>query len=239
MHPPHFAVILPEIPLKLNMKSSSEIIALLKKEILLEWKQKYALYGLLMYSLTMVFVISIGLQNTLPPQAWNVIFWVILLFVSVNAIAKSFMSETEGQVLYMYNLASAKSIILAKLIYNCLLMSGISILTMFFFIFFAFNGEFGDILQYVVVVIVGSWTFAANMSMVSAIAAKAKQRTTLLAVLSFPLVIPQMLVCLSASGKALQGQPWLDSVGEVAFLVSFIVIIAAVSVILFPFLWRD
>ena len=66
------------------------MIALLKKELLLEWKQKYAIYGLLLYSLSMVFVISIGLQNTLPPQAWNVVYWVILLFVSVNAIAKSF-----------------------------------------------------------------------------------------------------------------------------------------------------
>lgn len=221
------------------MGSSNEIIALLKKELLLEWKQKYAMYGLLMYSLTMVFVISIGLQNTLPPQAWNVVFWVILLFVSVNAIAKSFMSETEGQLLYLYNLASARSIILSKLIYNCILMSGIAALTLLFFVFFSFKGEFGDLLQYMVVVLVGSWTFAANMSMVSAIAAKAKQRTTLLAVLSFPLVIPQMLVCISASGKALQGLPWSDGFGEIAFLVSFIVIIAAVSVILFPFLWRD
>ena len=129
MHPTLFAVILSAKPQNVNMKVSSEIIALLKKELLLEWKQKYALYGLLMYSLTMVFVISIGLQNTLPPQAWNVVFWVILLFVSVNAIAKSFMSETEGQLLYLYNLASAQSIILAKLIYNCLLMSGIAIVT--------------------------------------------------------------------------------------------------------------
>ncbi len=221
------------------MKASSEIVALLKKELLLEWKQKYALYGLLMYSLSMVFVISIGLQNTLPPQAWNVVYWLILLFVSVNSIAKSFMSESEGQLLYIYNLASAQSIILAKLIYNCLLMSLIAVITLLFFVFFAFNGNFGDLSQYLVVVIAGSWTFAANMSMVSAIAAKAKQRTTLLAVLSFPLVIPQMLVCISASGKAIAGDPWANSFGEIAFCISFIVIIASVSVILFPFLWRD
>jgi len=221
------------------MRMSSEIIPLLKKELLLEWKQKFALYGLLMYALSMVFVISIGLQSSLPPQAWNVVFWVILLFVSVNAIAKSFMSETQGQLLYLYNLASAQSIILSKLIYNCLLMSVISLLTLAFFVFFAFKGEFVDLGQYLFIVVIGSWTFAANMSMVSAIAAKARQRTTLLAVLSFPLVIPQMLVCISASGKALMGQPWSASWGEIIFCLSFIVIIALVSVILFPFLWRD
>lgn len=221
------------------MKFTSEVSALLKKELLLEWKQKYALYGLLMYSLSMVFVISIGLQHSLPPQAWNVVFWIILLFVSVNAVAKSFMSESSGQLLYLYNLASARSIIIAKLIYNALLMSLISVLTLLFFVFFAFKGEFGDLGQYLSIVVIGSWTFAANMSLVSAIAAKAQQRTTLLAVLSFPLIIPQLLVCISASGKALLGQPWSESIGEILFCVSFIVIIAAVSVILFPFLWRE
>ena len=221
------------------MGFTTEVGALLRKELLLEWKQKYALYGLLLYALSMVFVVSIGLQSSLPPQAWNVVFWVILLFVSVNAIAKSFMSETPGQLLYLYNLASPRAIIVSKLIYNSLLMTLISVLTLLFFVFFAFNGNFGDLLQYIAIVALGGWTFAANMSLVSAIAAKAQQRTTLLAVLSFPLIIPQFLICISASGKALLGQAWIDSLSEVIFCGSFIVIIALVSVILFPFLWRE
>ena len=221
------------------MNFTTEVAALLRKEFLLEWKQKYALYGLLLYALSMVFIVSIGLQHSLPPQAWNVVFWVILLFVSVNAIAKSFMSESRGQVLYLYNLASPRSIIVAKLIYNSLLMTLISLLTLAFFVFFAFSGSFGDLGQYLTVVLIGGWSFAANMSLVSAIASKAQQRTTLLAVLSFPLVIPQLLICLSASGKALQGQPWSESGVEIAFCLTFIVIIALVSVILFPFLWRE
>lgn len=221
------------------MKLGAEVAALLKKELLLEWKQKYALYGLMLYSLSMVFVISIGLQHSLPAQAWNVVFWVILLFVSVNAVAKSFMSESNGQLLYLYTLASARAVILAKLVYNGLLMTLISVLTLFGFVFFAFKGEFGDFGQYLTVVILGSWTFAANMSLISAIASKAQQRATLLAVLSFPLIIPQLLICVSASGKALLGQPWGDSMGEMLFCISFVVIIATVSVILFPFLWRE
>jgi len=221
------------------MSLSREVSALLRKELLLEWKQKYALYGLLMYSLSMVFVISIGLQSSLPGQAWNVVFWIILVFVSVNAIAKSFLSESSGQFLYLYNLASARSIIVAKLLYNIMLMTAISVVTLLFFVFFSFSGTFGDLGQYITVVLLGSWTFAANMSLVSAIASKARQRTTLIAVLSFPLVIPQFLVCISASGKALLGEPWSASLSELIFCGSFIVIIGLVSVILFPFLWRE
>lgn len=221
------------------MSFLKEVSALFVKEIQLEWKQKYALNGLLMYSLSMVFVISLVLQKTLPPQAWNAIFWILLLFVAVNAVAKSFMGETSGQLLYLYNLASARSIIAAKLLYNCLLLAGIGLLTLLFSMLFSGNSEIGDPLQYLTFIVAGSFGFAANLTLVSAIAAKAQNKSTLLAVLSFPLVIPQLLICISGSGKALQGLPWEDSASQLIFSASLFGIIAVVSFILFPFLWRE
>lgn len=216
-----------------------ETVALFKKELLLEWKQKYALNGMLLYSLSMVFVVSVGLQRNLPPQAWNVVFWIILLFVSVNAVAKSFMGERSGQFLYLYNLAGARAIIVAKMLYNCLLISGIAIVTLIFFLLLSGAGKIVDPLQYGLMVLIGSLAFAANLTLVSAIASKAQNQATLLAVLSFPILVPEMLVGITASGKAIQGLPLSASMGEVIFSATFVVIIAAVSVILFPFLWKD
>ena len=216
-----------------------EVGGLIRKELLLEWKQKYAIYGLGLYAISMVLVVTLGLQRSLPMQAWNVIFWIILLFVSVNAVAKSFMGETSGQLLYMYNLAGPKAIIISKLIYNCALMLVISLVTLMFYIWFSATGEIVAPFRYGVAVVIGGWTFAANMTFVSAIAAKAQNKSTLLAVLSFPLVIPQMLVSISVSGKAILGQSWGEMSGELIFSGSFIVIIAMVSVILFPYIWRE
>lgn len=216
-----------------------EVGALIRKELLLEWKQKYAIYGLLLYAVSMVMVVSLGLQRSLPMQAWNVVFWVILLFVSVNAVAKSFMGESPGQMLYLYNLAGPRAIIVAKLLYNCLLMAGISLVTLLFYVLLSAGDGLVAPLQYGVAVLIGSWTFAANLTLVSAIASRAQNKSTLLAVLSFPLVVPQMLVSISVSGKAILGQPWSDMWGELGFSASFIVIIAAVSVILFPYIWRE
>ncbi|MBK9452574.1 MAG: heme exporter protein CcmB [Bacteroidetes bacterium] len=221
------------------MSFARETIALIKKEMLLEWKQKYALNGMLLYSLSMVFVVSIGLQRNLPAQAWNVVFWIILLFVSVNAVAKSFMGERTGQLLYLYNLAGARAIIVAKIIYNCLLLTGIALVTLVFFLLLSGTGKIADPLQYGLIVVIGSLAFAANLTLVSAIASKAQNQATLLAVLSFPILVPEMLVGITASGKAIQGLPIGASMSEIIFSVTFVVIIAAISVILFPFLWRD
>lgn len=216
-----------------------EVRALLVKEVQLEWKQKYALNGLLMYALSMVFVVALVTQGKLPPQAWNAVFWIMLLFVAVNAVAKSFMGETTGQLLYLYNLASARSIIGAKLLYNCLLLTFISMITVVFSLLFSGNSEIGNPLLYIVYIIAGSFGFAGNLTLVSAIASRAQNKSTLLAVLSFPLVVPQLLVCIVGSGKAIQGMSWADSFEYLVFSAGLFGIIAVVSFILFPFLWRE
>jgi ABC-type transport system involved in cytochrome c biogenesis permease component len=75
----------------------NEIKTLIWKEVTLEWRQKYALSGMLLYVVSTVFVcyLSFNLRrNQLTPIVWNTLFWIILLFTAVNAIAKSFSQET-------------------------------------------------------------------------------------------------------------------------------------------------
>src|SRR5579862_6118483 len=80
---------------------------LLKKEILLEWRSKYAFNGVLLYVVSTVFVcymafhVNSGMEGVSGyPIVWNVLFWIIILFASVNAIAKSFLQESRGRMLY-------------------------------------------------------------------------------------------------------------------------------------------
>ena len=103
------------------MNLYTQIKFLLKKEILLEWRSKYALNGILLYVISTVFVCYLSFKTT-PPLVWNALFWIILLFAAVNAIAKSFMQESKGRLLYYYQIACPQAIILAKIIYNILLM---------------------------------------------------------------------------------------------------------------------
>src|SRR3954462_14662618 len=99
-----------------------EIKYLIQKELLSEWKQKYAFNGLLVYVVSTVFICYLAFKQIIDPPAWNALFWIIMLFASVNAIAKSFMQESRGRQLYMYIIADARSIILSRIIYNLLLM---------------------------------------------------------------------------------------------------------------------
>ncbi|MEL7531400.1 MAG: hypothetical protein AAFN10_08845, partial [Bacteroidota bacterium] len=69
-----------------------ELRVLLRKELMLEWKQKYAFNGLLLYVLSMSIVIALVFRDELNPSNWNLLLWLMLLFAAINAVAKSFLS---------------------------------------------------------------------------------------------------------------------------------------------------
>ena len=73
----------------------------------------------------------------------------------------------------------------------------------------------------------------------AAIAARAQQSAALMAILGFPLVIPQLLLLSKISNIAFAdvvqgGLGWM-----IAVLVALDVMIVVLSLILFPFLWKD
>src|ERR1700759_5214537 len=218
---------------------------LFKKEILLEWRSKYAFNGVLLYVVSTVFICYISFNLTPGFSGsqgyhivWNVLFWIIILFASVNAIAKSFIQESKARLLYYYSIASPQAIILSKTIYNILLMSLLSILALLVYMIF-FTNTIGDPLFYFLSVLLGSISFSTVFTMISAIASKAGNNGTLMAILSFPVVIPVILVLIHLSKSAMDGIDRSLNYGNIGVLFAINVIVIATSLLLFPYLWRD
>jgi len=218
---------------------------LFKKEILLEWRSKYAFNGVLLYVVSTVFICYISFSLTPGfagtrsyPIVWNVLFWIIMLFASVNAIAKSFMQESKSRLLYYYSIASPQAIILSKTIYNICLMSLLSALTLPIYMLF-FSNTLGDPLFYFLSVMLGSISFSTIFTMISAIASKAGNNGTLMAILSFPVIIPVILVLIRLSKNAMDGLGRSVNYGNIGVLCAINVIVIATSLLLFPYLWRD
>ena len=172
------------------------------------------------------------------PIVWNVLFWIIMLFASVNAIAKSFIQESKSRLLYYYTIASPQAIILSKTIYNILLMSLLSVLALLVYMVF-FKNTIGDPLFYFLSVLLGSISFSTVFTMISAIASKAGNNGTLMAILSFPIIIPVILQLIHLSKNAMDGLDRSLSYGNMGVLGAIDVIVIATSLLLFPYLWRD
>lgn len=214
----------------------SQIKFLIRKEMVLEWRSKYAINGILLYVVSTIFVCYLSFRKT-DPVTWNALFWIIMLFASVNAISKSFVQENRGRQLYYYTLASAQAIILSKIIYNVLIMLLLSVVAIGFYSL-VFNNPVGDPLLYFLAVILGSISFASVFTMISGIASKASNGA-LMAVLSFPVIIPLLVVLIKLSKNAMDGLDRSVSVNEIAVLGAINFIVITVSLLLFPYLWRD
>lgn len=214
------------------------IYALLKKDLLLELRQQHSFFGILLYVASTIFVIKLTINNP-ESDVWNGLFWVIQVFVCVNAVAKSFLQESRGRMLYFYTIAGAREFIIAKLIYNIILMLLMSLISLGLF-FVLLKNPLVDTPRFIAIVCVGGISLSLVFTLLAAIAAKAQQNAALMAILGFPLIIPQLLL-LTRLSKSAFGEIFRDgALLQLSLLiVGLDIMVVALSIILFPFLWKD
>ncbi|TGE08795.1 heme exporter protein CcmB [Hymenobacter fodinae] len=213
----------------------------MQKDFRLEWRQRAALNGMLLYVGSTVFVcyLSFSLRGgQLPAPAWNALFWIVLLFSAVNAVAKGFLQESRGRMLYYYTVVRPQAVILAKISYNALLLLGLALVA-FSLYALVLGNPVQNVGLFVGNVLLGAVGFASTLTLVSGIAAKATNSSTLMAVLGFPLMVPMLLLLIKVSKNALDGLEFEASQSSLLTLVALNMIVGAVSYLLFPFLWRS
>lgn len=232
---PHFGIVNLQIIDRI-MNVFTEIAFLLKKEATLELRQKYALSGILLYVTSTVFVIYLSFIKV-EPIVWNTLFWIISLFASINAIVKSFFQENSARQLFYYQLVNPIAVIISKIIYNICLLLVINILT-FVMMGIMVGNPINNLSQYFLAILLGSLGFSITFTFISAIAAKANNSATMMAILSFPVVLPILvtLIRLSKSAIRMTDTSWAK---DVMTLGAIDLILIALCLLLFPFLWRD
>jgi heme exporter protein B len=218
------------------VKSFNHIFTLFKKDLLLEVRQQYSFYGILLYIGSTIFVLYMAIQNP-EGKTWNGLFWVIQLFISINAVAKSFLQESRARMLYFYSIAGPRDFILAKLLFNSLLMLVMSILSLFLFRLFLGN-PIEKSATFIGLVLLGGWGLSLVFTFLAAIAAKAQQNAAIMAILGFPIIIPQIILLMKVSNTAFDAAAVVP-VTTVLLLVALDLMVILLSVILFPFLWKD
>ncbi|WP_140937778.1 heme exporter protein CcmB [Sphingobacterium lumbrici] len=219
------------------MSFFQQVKTLISKDVLLEWRSKHAINSILLYIVSTVFVCYQAFKSV-DTLVWNALFWIILLFASINAISRSFVQESQYRQLYYYSIASAKAIILSKIIYNILLMTFLSVIAYLVYSVI-FKNPVGDPSLYFIAILLGSISFATVFTMVSGISSKTGNNSTIMAILSFPVIIPLLIVLIKLSQNALQGLERSISYGEIGVLLAINVITITISLLLFPYLWRD
>lgn len=212
-------------------------LTLLRKEFVLEFRQRYAISGIVLYVFSMIFVVYVASIRVLPP-VWNILFWLIVLFASINAVVKSFVQESGARQLYYYQIADPSMLLLAKIVYNTLLLFVLSGLAYGAYSVVAGNPVKDGGLFWLVLVL-GSLGFSIAFTFIASIAARANNSATLMAILSFPVVLPILLTLIRLSQIALRLLQDTSYQKDIINLLAIDAILVALTFVLFPFVWKD
>jgi len=214
------------------------IAILIKKDLLLELRHQHTFFGILLYVASSIFVLFLAIGHP-ASDVYNGVFWMMQLFISINAVAKSFLQESKGRMIYFYLVSSPVQFVIAKMIYNAVVVIIMVVLSLILFLILL-GSPMLDLWRFAVISFYGAFSISLVFTLMSAIAAKAQQNAAIMAILGFPLIIPQLMLLIRISKSAFGLGFESGALTQMVLLLSGLnILVILLAVILFPFLWKD
>ena len=148
------------------------------------------------------------------------------------------MMEKSGTGIYLYSVADPTKIIISKIIYGFFLCVGVCC-TGFLFFTTLLNNPIQDAPLFLLTLVLASFGFSASLSILSAIASKTNNGSVVMAILSFPVIMGTLLMSIKITKNCIDGLDRSASVDELITLGAINLLVAAVSYLLFPYIWRS
>jgi len=219
------------------MSNLKLIGAYLKRDYLLEKRNKSVLGSALVYLISVVFI-CLHAFETIGPDVWTALFWIVLLFTVLNTVGRSFERESGRAYLYHYHLASPIQIITAKLIINALFSVLLALVA--FVVFSIFLGsDISNHTYFFLTLVLGAIGIGFTFTLTAAITARVQGNLVLMAILSLPIILPLLIILVKMTGRTFGGYGTASGLPLLGGLVLLNSIIVILSVVLFPYLWRD
>lgn len=175
----------------------------------MELRRKSGINSILLFVVATTFISFLALENIDHAPTWNALFWIITLFSFINAANNTFRNDSESTQLYLNQLAHPQSILLAKILYNALLMVTSGILNYLCYSFFVGNLIENHAL-FILLVVIGGFGFACVLSLTNAISSKASFNNTLMPILSIPVLIPFFIILVAQTNHLVGSKEYKD-----------------------------
>ncbi len=220
------------------MGLTKEIAVLLRKDFDLEMKKRQVALGLLVYMASTIFLVQ-TLEEGLSPRIWNLVFWLLMIFVTMTIVNKSFLGESRSRQIFYYSHFSARAMIISKQIYSLGMAILFGIAAYVLFSFFS-PLDIASKSRYFVILLLGTMSISLTTTFLSAMSAQVTDSSgALTAVLGMPLLIPLFLLIQNSSIGFVSDVVGVDFWTSVVLLLVFDGIIFLLSLLLFPLVWTE
>jgi heme exporter protein B len=214
----------------------SRVLAIIKKEFDVDYRQKHAIAGIILFAIICVFIIYKSFNNFTGLE-WTLLLWIITIFAGINAIVKSFLQEDKGTYLYYYTLFDPIELLIAKLIYNTFLLAFIFCIIYALMVLFAGNPVKDYVLFWSssILAIIG---ISIVFTLISAMSNVGGNNSTLMSILALPCILPILLTVIQLSAISLRLIQKSSTSTDLLILAGIDGLLLGISLFLFPQVWK-
>ena len=225
------------------MKSFEQILAILRKDLLLELRSKEIIISMMVFALIVVvifnFVFDPG-SNQIRTTAPGIL-WVALTFASNLGLSRSFAREQEQGMMQglMICPIDHSLIYVAKVLGNIIFITIVQLITLPIMIVL-FDLSVGQVfLPLILVLFLGTLGFTGIGTLFSTISANTKSREVMLPILLFPVSVPVILASVKATSYLLAGKDVSQTYSWIRLLIGFDVLFLVTCFLLYEYVLEE
>lgn len=218
--------------------------AVFRKDLRSELRTRYALNAILLFAVSTVVALSLGLGPLLPARNADLsivqaaLLWVAVLFAAFTGLARAFVQEEDARTANALRLAAPPvAVYLGKLLFNLALLLLLVTLTALLFIVML-RVQVGNPGLFAALLAAGSLGLVAATTLIAAIISRASIKGALFAVLSFPLLAPLLVIAIQGTAIALEGRGWDAGAAPLQVLLAYAIALFVASLFLFESVWE-
>ena len=219
---------------------AAEALAVFAKEWRCELRTQVALNTLGLFAVTTLVVASVslgplGVSKAQGSALLPVLLWLILLFSVAAGLPRAFVQEEESQTATALRLSATPSALFCgKLLYSLTLVAALeTLITPLYVTIMNLPVESPGLL--IGALAAGGYGLAAGSTLVAAIIAQARSKGTLFSVLSFPILLPLLILVIELTSNAVLGDPAGMALAQ---LLLYDASVSIFGLMLFPVVWN-
>lgn len=224
------------------MRILAQFVAVLRKDVTIEFRSRDILYPMVLFSFLVVIVFSFAfLSDPIKARDYGPgIVWVTILFASSVGLNRLFDRERENGCLWAMLLCpvSAKVVFAAKLA-ALLIFTGLMEVLTIPLIFLFFDLAILDLPVFLAALALGTVGLSLVGTLFSAMLMDARMKEVLLPLVTYPVVVPVVIAGVKVTSLAL-GAPLAEEPGPwLRFLLGFDMVFGVITLFLFERMVRS
>jgi len=217
--------------------------ALLRKDLLAEWRTKDVSTAILLFGFTIAVSFAFAFEPT-PDEARVIaggLLWLGFLFSAVLGLNRGFARETANNCLEALRLAPADpgSLYLGKLLSNMLLLLLAELVLLPVFGLFFNLSLWARPGWLLLILLLGTWGVAALGTLFSAVSANTRMQELMLPLLLLPLTVPVLVAAVDLTTLLLFNRPMSEGAMQFRLLAGFDIIFTLLCWLLFGYVLEE